>query len=1828
MARHLLPVSAPAASSAQEFTALLNAALATLLSQRVLAVELVVTDSLPAYERSFQAIIDYEDGGFPMSAPYRISVLESVSQAQLASDSDVFTAANGSLFIAPVQYRYTDQLPNIQTRYLAFYLTSADLMNGQRNYLVNGGSGGGGGGSVTFVGFTAPSMFSVGGAPITTSGVIALSLVAQAAATFFAGPAIGAAAVPTFRAMALTDLPAIPFSYITSTPTTLAGYGIADAAPLSHVGSNGVAQHALATSGAAGFLPTLSGVSTQYLDGSGAWSTPSGVGTVTSVGLAVPSQFNVTGSPVTGAGTLTFAWNNQSANFALMGPTAGGAAAPAFRALVIADLPAISFSYISSTPTTLAGYGIADAAPLSHVGSGGVSQHALATVSAAGFMPVLPNVATSYLDGTGNWTVPAGSGTGTVTSVALALPASVFSISGSPVTASGTLTGSFVNQAANTLFAGPSSGGAAAPAFRALVIADLPAIPFSYISSKPTTLAGYGIADAAPLSHVGSNGVAQHALATSGAAGFLPALSNVATQFLNGTGGWTVPAGSGGTVTSVALNTPAELSVAGSPITTAGAFTLTWVNQAQNSVFAGLTSGSGVPAFRALVIADLPAIPFSYISSKPTTLAGYGIADAAPLSHVGSGGVSQHALATSGAAGFLPALSNVATQFLNGTGGWTVPAGSGPTGSGTAGQVAFWSATTVLTSSSALTYTAATGLSSNRPGVTGVECFGLNAGNTTLTGTGNTVLGAGSGVGITNGTDNTIVGNGSGTSIANGTGNIIVGKGSGTGLVDGGGNVLLTASNCNNLVSGFSNVVIGQSGGLITNGSDSVLIGRAGNGMGNVSAVIAIGKNALASTSVANNLVAIGTQALNAYTGAGENNVAIGKSALLLSTNGTNVAIGGLAGATIVSGSANVFVGSAAGDSTAAGANSRFVSGSVASPIAQVFIGNGETAATPQAINYNATGGSGANVAGASLTLSGGAGTGTGAGGAVRMATAKAGSAGSTANALVNRFAALQDGAMEWTGISTVNAPAVSAANNGTIYYDSTLQLFLLSRNGAAYAALPSGTVTGSGTVGTHTKWATATSLADSLLSEATTTVTLTGGATATNTSFYSLASIDNFLQYDIKNTSTGTSAQTTYSITADTGNATSGFMSMNINNSLFSAVNNYSIGAALDCSILASSNDLYIANASTTKDIIFSTGKVASSFFDERFRVANNSGVGALTATALKFTYTQVASTGTVTGFLMTGASHTALTAGVESIDVDFNLARNVQWATGALATQRAFVIRAPTYSFVAGSTLTNAATFAITGPPIQGANATLTAPLSLWVQSGNSVFSGGITATGPVNLNGGFSAVSGSLNGATATFVISVSAAANGTPKMFSATAAANTNLTLSTEVIDVDWQLNRTVQWATGAITTQRAFVVQAPTYAFVGASVVTNAATLAITNAPVAGTNATLTNRWALWVQAGAVGFAAATTTNASINIPHGAAPTTPINGDLWTVTTGLFVRINGTTQTMTSGSGTANQLATWSATNVLTGAATLTLTTTSGAALFAHAAGTSTATTTTAAALHSVTFSGAATTGPMDCLRATATSTGTIATAGITVNGAQLAVVSTPGAAVAAIIYAGATIASTATSGANAFHAAAAQAGVVVTPTFNSANTTSVAVLTRQVGVRVTNSIVTTNAAGTNTIADVYGLWVNPGTFSSTGGGGLTITNFYGLRIDTLTLTTMTVTNRWGVYSADVLATNFFGGAISLGVAGAGLLIKEGSNATSGVATLVGGTVVISTTKVTANSRIYLGVQSLGTVSVATPIAVTARTGGTSFTITSSNVTDTSVVSWLIIEPAP
>lgn len=65
-------------------------------------------------------------------------------------------------------------------------------------------------------------------------------------------------------------------------------------------------------------------------------------GTVTSVGLSLPSEFNVTNSPVTSSGTLTGGWVTQNQNLVFASPN-GSSGTPSFRALVAGDIPLLNY---------------------------------------------------------------------------------------------------------------------------------------------------------------------------------------------------------------------------------------------------------------------------------------------------------------------------------------------------------------------------------------------------------------------------------------------------------------------------------------------------------------------------------------------------------------------------------------------------------------------------------------------------------------------------------------------------------------------------------------------------------------------------------------------------------------------------------------------------------------------------------------------------------------------------------------------------------------------------------------------------------------------------------------------------------------------------------------------------------------------------------------------------------------------------------------------------------------------------------------------------------------------------------------------------------------------------------------------------------------------------------------------------------------------------------------------------------------------------------------------------------------------------------------------
>jgi hypothetical protein len=95
--------------------------------------------------------------------------------------------------------------------------------------------------------------------------------------------------------------------------------------------------------GATSFAAAPSTAST-FLEWNGSafvWSAVSGAGTVTSVGLSLPSDYTVSGSPVTSSGTLTAVRASQSANLFLASPN-GASGAPTYRSIVAADVPTLN----------------------------------------------------------------------------------------------------------------------------------------------------------------------------------------------------------------------------------------------------------------------------------------------------------------------------------------------------------------------------------------------------------------------------------------------------------------------------------------------------------------------------------------------------------------------------------------------------------------------------------------------------------------------------------------------------------------------------------------------------------------------------------------------------------------------------------------------------------------------------------------------------------------------------------------------------------------------------------------------------------------------------------------------------------------------------------------------------------------------------------------------------------------------------------------------------------------------------------------------------------------------------------------------------------------------------------------------------------------------------------------------------------------------------------------------------------------------------------------------------------------------------------------------
>lgn len=139
----------------------------------------------------------------------------------------------------------------------------------------------------------------------------------------------------------------------------------------------------------------------------------------------------------------------------------------------------------------------------------------------------------------------------------------------------------------------------------------------------------------------------------------------------------------------------------------------------------------------------------------------------------------------------------------------------------------------------------------------------------------------------------------------------------------------------------------------------------------------------------------------------------------------------------------------------------------------------------------------------------------------------------------------------------------------------------------------------------------------------------------------------------------------------------------------------------------------------------------------DDSLRVASL-GIGADSPGSGRVTLTQSAQSG--------------LTASTEVVGADVNASATKTWATGNLSTQREVLVQAPTYTAVGTSTITSAATLAVTGAPTANAPLSITNPWALWVQSGASRFEGTVVADTyairNANDDGNLNAISASAN------------------------------------------------------------------------------------------------------------------------------------------------------------------------------------------------------------------------------------------------------------------------------------------------------------------------------------------------------------------------------------------------------------------------------------------------------------------------------------------------
>lgn len=321
-------------------------------------------------------------------------------------------------------------------------------------------------GTVTSVTASSPLASSGGAAPnITLSagyGDTQNPYAVKTANTLLAGPTTGAAAAPTFRALVTDDLPTIPVSKGGTNATTAGITAFNNITGYSASGATGTTSTNLVFSTSPSLTtPALSAATVSTSAGVTAGTNSQGQGALTSdYNVITTTASNPSGVtlPTATAGRKVIVVNkgtNTVNVYPVLGGTIDALSINASIALPVNGV--LEFNAASATLWYSSVNSLTNASAL----SGNIPTSNLNSGTNAS--------ATTFWRGDGAW----GSA---VTSVGLTLPTSMFSVSNSPVTTTGSLTAAFQTQSANAIFAGPTTGAAAAPTFRALVTDDLPGV--------------------------------------------------------------------------------------------------------------------------------------------------------------------------------------------------------------------------------------------------------------------------------------------------------------------------------------------------------------------------------------------------------------------------------------------------------------------------------------------------------------------------------------------------------------------------------------------------------------------------------------------------------------------------------------------------------------------------------------------------------------------------------------------------------------------------------------------------------------------------------------------------------------------------------------------------------------------------------------------------------------------------------------------------------------------------------------------------------------------------------------------------------------------------------------------------------------------------------------------------------------------------------------------------------------------------------------------------------------------------------------------------------